>query len=276
MIKTVGVIANSSKKKALVYQKKIVKLLEKKGIRAITDEKLSRKELINKADLIIALGGDGTLLNVAKYINKKIDVLGINLGGFGFLTEIKINEINSAIDEVLKNKHSISLRQIIKAEIIRNNKKISSFTALNDIVVNKGSLSRILTLELSIKGEKVATYLCDGLIAATATGSTAHSLSAGGPILHPEVDAIVVSLICPHTLSNRSLVLPTKADIQIKIISREAKDVAVVADGQAGMSLKAGDIIRISKTKRPFRLIASSKRSYFAILNEKLKWGRAR
>jgi NAD+ kinase len=276
MIKKVGVIANPSKKKALLYQKKVVNILKKKHIKVITDEALPREQVIKQADLIIALGGDGTLLNIAKYINKKIDILGINLGGFGFLTEIKTSEIGQAIDEVLKNKYSISLRQIIKADIIRNKKTIHNFSALNDIVINKGSLSRILTLELTIDKEKVAKYLCDGLIIATSTGSTAHSLSAQGPILHPEVDGFIITPICPHTLSNRPLVLPTKAEIKIKVIAQEARDVAVVADGQGGVSLKKGDIIRIKKAKRPFRLITSSKRSYFAILNEKLSWGRAR
>jgi NAD+ kinase len=276
MIKKVGVIANPSKKKALLYQKKVVNILKKKHIKVITDEELPREQVIKQADLIIALGGDGTLLNIAKYITKKIDILGINLGGFGFLTEVKTSEIKKAIEEFLKNKHSISLRQIIKAGIIRNKKNIHNFAALNDIVINKGSLSRILTLELIIDEEKVATYLCDGLIIATSTGSTAHSLSAQGPILHPQVDGFIITPICPHTLSNRPLVLPTKSEIKIKVVSQEARDIAVVADGQGGVSLKKGDIVRIRKAKRPFRLVTSSKRSYFAILNEKLKWGRAR
>ncbi len=276
MIKTVGVIANPSKKKALAYQKKVVSILRKKKIMAITDEKLSRHEVIRMSDLIIALGGDGTLLNIARHINKKIDVLGINLGDFGFLTEIKTNEIKAAIDEVLEGKYTVSLRQVINAGIIRDDKIINSFSALNDIVVSRGSLSRILTLELIINNEQVAVYLCDGLIVASATGSTAYSLSAGGPILHPEVKAFVVSPICPHTLSNRPLVLPMTSDIRIKVVSQEAKDVALVADGQEGIKLKNGDIVRINKAKRPFRLITSSKRSYFAILNEKLKWGRVR
>ncbi len=276
MIKTVGVIANPSKKKALAYQKKVVSILRKKKIMAITDEKLSRHEVIRMSDLIIALGGDGTLLNIARHINKKIDVLGINLGDFGFLTEIKTNEIKAAIDEVLEGKYTVSLRQVINAGIIRDDKIINSFSALNDIVVSRGSLSRILTLELIINNEQVAVYLCDGLIVASATGSTAYSLSAGGPILHPEVKAFVVSPICPHTLSNRPLVLPMTSDIRIKVVSQEAKDVALVADGQEGIKLKNGDIVRINKAKRPFRLITSSKRSYFAILNEKLKWGKVR
>jgi NAD+ kinase len=276
MIKTIGVIANPKKKKALAYQKKITALLEKKKIEVITDKEISRREVVEKADLIIALGGDGTLLNIAKYINKKIDVLGINLGGFGFLTEIKTSEIKQALEEVLSSKYTISLRQIIKTSVYRNNKLLKNFKALNDIVINKGSLSRILTLELSIEGEKAASYLCDGLIMATATGSTAHSLSAGGPILHPDVDAFVVTPVCPHTLSNRPLVLSSAVGIQVRVISQEAKDVALVADGQAGINLKTGDVIKISKAGRPFRLITSSKRSYFAILNEKLKWGKAR
>jgi NAD+ kinase len=276
MIKTIGVIANPKKKKAIAYQKKVAAFLKKKRIKVITDQEVLRREVIDKADLIIALGGDGTLLNIVKYINKKIDVLGINLGGFGFLTEIKTSEIKQALEEVLLSKYTISLRQIIKASVYRNNKLLKSFKALNDIVINKGSLSRILTLELSIEGEKAASYLCDGLIMATATGSTAHSLSAGGPILHPEVDAFVVTPVCPHTLSNRPLVLSSAAGIQVRVISQEAKDVALVADGQAGINLKTGDVIKISKARRPFRLITSSKRSYFAILNEKLKWGKAR
>ncbi len=276
MIKTVGVIANPSKKKALAYQKKVVSILRKKKITAITDEKFSRHEVIRMSDLIIALGGDGTLLNIARYINKKIDVLGINLGDFGFLTEIKTNEIKTAIDEVLEGKYNVSLRQIINAAVIRNDKIINSFSALNEIVVSRGSLSRILTLELMIDNEQVAIYLCDGLIVASATGSTAYSLSAGGPILHPEVKAFIVSPICPHTLSNRPLVLPVTSDIRIKVVSQEAKDVALVADGQEGIKLKNGDIVRINKAKRPFRLITSSRRSYFAILNEKLKWGMVR
>ncbi len=276
MIKSIGIVANPNKKKALKHQKDIESYLLRRNIVVYTDRRLSRKDVVEKSDLIITLGGDGTLLNIIKFIKKRVEVLGVNVGGFGFLTEVKIDEVYSILDDVLNNNYSISLKRLIKASVYREGKIIETLTSLNDTVVNKGSLSRILNLSLAIDGETVATYLCDGLIISTSTGSTAHSLSAGGPIVVPGVDALILTPICPHTLSNRPLVLPSYKKIEVKIKSKEAQDVALTADGQVAVRLKYGDRITIKRAPINLRLIRSNKRSYFKILKEKLKWGKLR
>ncbi len=276
MINKIGIIANPSKKKALLYQKRIAAYLKKKNKSVITDKEVPRADIAGKVDLIIALGGDGTLLNIAKYIKNSTLVLGVNLGGFGFLTEVKANEIYEAIDDILKGNFKISIRRMISAKLIRKKSSIEKLIALNDMVISKGSLSRILKLSLSIDDELVATYLCDGLIVASSTGSTAHSLSAGGPIITPEVDALVLTPICPHTLSNRPLVLASNKEIKIKIAGREAKNIALTSDGQVALKLKIGDVISINRAANNLKLVTSNKRGYFRILREKLKWGRLR
>ena len=276
MIKKAGIIANPDKKAALMYQKKIKKFLEERNIRVYTDREASREEIARMVDLIITLGGDGTLLNVAKYISNKVIILGVNLGAFGFLTDIKKSEVYSALKSILENKYSVSKRSMLKAGVYRSGKLIKSLICLNDMVINKGSLSRILTLSVMTKGENLATYLCDGLIISTATGSTAHSLSAGGPIVSPELDVSILTPICPHTLSNRPLVLPSSREVSVKIDGKEAQDVTLTADGQVAVKLKACDLIKVKKTAVSARLVNSSKRDYFQILQEKLKWGKPR
>lgn len=276
MIKKIGIIANPNKKKALLYQKRIAAYLKKKNKSVITDKEVPRADIAGKVDLIIALGGDGTFLNIAKYIKNSALVLGVNLGGFGFLTEVKANEVYEAIDDILKGNFKVSIRRMISAELIRKKTSIEKLIALNDMVISKGSLSRILKLSLSIDDEPVATYLCDGLIVASSTGSTAHSLSAGGPIITPEVDALVLTPICPHTLSNRPLVLASNKEVKIKVAGREAKNIALTSDGQVALKLKIGDVISISRAANNLKLITSNKRGYFRILREKLKWGRLR
>ena len=276
MIKSVGIIANPNKKKALKYQKDIKGYLSKRDITVYTDRESSRKDIVEKTDLIITLGGDGTLLNIVKFIKKKVEVLGVNVGGFGFLTEVKTNEVYSVLDDILNNNYSVSLRRMIKASVHREGKIIETLTSLNDMVINKGSLSRILTLSLSVEDETVATYLCDGLIVSSSTGSTAHSLSAGGPIVTPNVDALIVTAICPHTLTNRPLVLPSSKKIKVKILGKNTQDVALTADGQVAVKLKFNDTLIIKRAPISLRLIVSKKRSYFQVLREKLKWGRLR
>ncbi len=276
MIKSVGIIANPNKKKALKYQKDIKGYLSKRDITVYTDRESSRKDIIEKTDLIITLGGDGTLLNIVKFIKKKVEVLGVNVGGFGFLTEVKTDEVYSVLDDILNNNYSVSLRRMIKASVHREGKIIETLTSLNDMVINKGSLSRILTLSLSVEDETVATYLCDGLIVSSSTGSTAHSLSAGGPIVTPNVDALIVTAICPHTLTNRPLVLPSSKKIKVKILDKDTQDVALTADGQVAVKLKFNDTLIIKRMPISLRLIVSKKRSYFQVLREKLKWGRLR
>lgn len=276
MIKSVGIIANPNKKKALKYQKDIKGYLSKRDITVYTDRESSRKDIVEKTDLIITLGGDGTLLNIVKFIKKKIEVLGVNVGGFGFLTEVKTDEVYFVLDDILNNNYSVSLRRMIEASVHREGKIIETLTSLNDMVINKGSLSRILTLSLSVEDEMVATYLCDGLIVSSSTGSTAHSLSAGGPIVTPNVDALIVTAICPHTLTNRPLVLPSSEKIKVKILGKNTQDVALTADGQVAVKLKFNDTLIIKRMPISLRLIVSKKRSYFQVLREKLKWGRLR
>lgn len=276
MIKKVAIIANPNKKKAVKVQKELKEFFKKKKIAVVTDKEVPRSEIVKDVDLIITLGGDGTLLNIAKYVNKNVKVLGVNFGSFGFLTEVKYDEVIFALKDILNGNYSLDTRMMLKTEIYRGGKVVESFTALNDVVINKGSLSRILTLSMAVDGETVATYLCDGLILATSTGSTAHSLSAGGPIVSKDLDVVIVTPICPHTLTNRPLVLSSDKKIKVKLKGKESNNVALTADGQVSFKLKAGDEIMVKKAAVDLKLITSKKRSYFQILREKLKWGNLR
>lgn len=274
MIRKIAIVLNARKPKTFPLKEKIETFIRKQGLEILDELEVGREHAVSGGDLIITLGGDGTLLNIVKYLNKKItSVIGVNVGDFGFLTEVCPDEILQVLEETLAGRSYFSLRSLLKISLYRENKKMQVFKALNDVVVARGTGSRIITLRLDINRKLVTSYFCDGLIVATATGSTAHSLSAGGPIIHPSTKALVISPICPHTLSNRPLVVGEDARISIFPAGAEIKETILTIDGQEFVRLGEKDGVEIMRHPDKIKLISSGKRDYFEILRQKLKWG---
>jgi NAD+ kinase len=225
------------------------------------------------AEMILVLGGDGTLLSVARLVgDHKVPILGVNLGGLGFLTEITLEELYGVLDRVIQGDFTTDERVVLSACVIRKGKGVAEFTVLNDAVINKGALARIIDMETTINGEYVTTFKSDGLIISTPTGSTAYNLSAGGPIVYPSLHCIILTPICPHTLTNRPIVVPD--DVEIRATLRTIQqEVILTLDGQQGFSLEVEDVVEVKKSAVGILLIKSPYRHYFEVLREKLKWG---
>ena len=273
----IGIVVNKKKKEALKVFKKLDSWLKKEGKKTCNDLEFPRREVPAASDIIVAIGGDGTLLNIIHYMKRSIPILGVNAGGLGFLTATTPREALGVLEDVLKGNYEVSERMMLTARIIKRDKSSEDFTALNDVVITKNALSRIMKLELFIKERPVTSYMCDGLIISTPTGSTAHSLAAGGPIVYPEIDAFVVLPICPHTLSNRPLVVPGDSVVGARIgPGSESREVFVTIDGQEGIGLERSDFVEVRKKRIKAKLIRSPKRDYFKVLTEKLEWGRRR
>lgn len=281
-MKRIGIICKIGRPEPVEILKEFIPWLRNKGYEIFLDsetawilnmEGYSRAHIPSLVDVIVVLGGDGTMLGVARLVGDKgIPILGINLGGLGFITEVSRDEIFDAVGKVLSGSCSVEDRIMLTAFVIRHGENIADFIVLNDVVVNKGALARIIDLETYINNSYVTTFKADGLIIATPTGSTAYSLSAGGPILYPTLNSIVLTPICPHTLTNRPIVLPDDFTIEI-ILRSESEDVFLTLDGQVGFSLKKDDIIEIRKSAFATRLLIPCERDYFQILRTKLKWG---
>ncbi len=231
------------------------------------------EDLASKVDLIAVLGGDGTMLRTARYVAQHpVPIVGINMGTFGYLTEVNLNETYAAFELILKGDFLTEKRMMLDVKVRRGKKIIGSGIVLNYVVINRGNLSRIVELETSINDQYLTTYKSDGLIISTPTGSTAYSLSAGGPIVFPGKDLIIINPICPHTLTNRPVIFPETSDLQITLWSKES-GATVTLDGQESYRISSGDIITIRKSKFYTRLVLSPHRSYGEILRSKLGWG---
>jgi NAD+ kinase len=237
---------------------------------------VEREALPAHVDVVLVLGGDGTLLSMAKAIaegGRDVPILAVNFGSLGFLTEITRPEILSSLDAVLNSRATHDLRMMLKATATRQGQVALSHMALNDVVFTRTALSRMIELSVSVGDQFVTTVKADGLIVATPTGSTAYNLAAGGPIVHPSMDALVLTPIAPHMLTNRPIVIPTEREVRVRSTSSNAGDeVYVTVDGQTGFGMQEGDEIAIAKSERPLRLIRSTTRSYFEVLRQKLKW----
>lgn len=235
-----------------------------------------REDIPEQVDMMLVLGGDGTLLAAAKAIaesGRDIPILAVNFGSLGFLTEITRPEIYEALDTVINGRARYDLRMMLKTTATRRNNPPLSHMALNDVVFTRTALSRMIELSVSVGEQLVTSVKADGLIVATPTGSTAYNLAAGGPIVHPSMDALVLTPIAPHMLTNRPIVIPTEREVRVRSTSSNAGDeVYVTVDGQTGFGLQEGDEIVIAKAERPLRLIRSTTRSYFEVLRQKLKW----
>jgi len=234
---------------------------------------LSREELAAKADLLLVLGGDGTLLAAARAAgDREVPMLPVNLGSLGFLTSVKLDELYSVLEDVQQRRNRISDRMQLETDVMREGKLVERSRALNDAVLSKATLARIIDMELHIDGRYVCSYRADGLIIASPTGSTAYSLSAGGPIVYPTVDAFLVTPICPHSLTNRPLVIPDSMTLELGFVADD--DAAFLTlDGQTGLTLHNGDRVVIRKAATRVKLVRPTRKTYFEILRKKLKWG---
>jgi NAD+ kinase len=228
----------------------------------------------DEADLIVVLGGDGTMISTARLTGQReVLVLGINYGSLGYLTEFRIEEMYDALEAIFEDKFAIETRVMLDVEHWRNGQQLATGRVLNDVVINKAALARIIEIEVELNEQYVNSFRADGLIVSTPTGSTAYNLSAGGPIVYPSMNAVIITPICPFTLTNRPIVMPDNAEITLKLINN-SEDVVLTLDGQIGYELKPQDIVRIRKSKTGFNLVQPPNRNYFDVLRNKLKWGR--
>jgi NAD+ kinase len=249
------------------------KVLVENGIPRAGGASCSKKEMATRADLIVSLGGDGTLLNIAPLVERPdVPILGVNLGGLGFITEVAADELESVVAKTLEGDYEVEKRMTLEIRVHSKNRKPYQFRVLNDGVIAKGARSRIIDLETYVDDDYLCTYRADGLILSTPTGSTAYSLATGGPILEPTLSAIVLAPICPHTLTHRPIVVPGNATIRVTLRSF-GDTVVLIPDGQPGVRLNNGDKVEARDYGLPVSLIKVPSRSYYEILREKLKWG---
>jgi len=283
-MRTVGIISKPRKEELCEIVPGLAAWLQQRGLEVLFDREtaecvgeparaFTRGELGSRADLAVVLGGDGTLLAAARALGEHdIPVLAINLGGLGFLTSFPREELYPALELVLAGKYRISERVLLDWTLERQGSTVARHRALNDVVVNKAAMARILDLDLYFDEGYACSYKADGIIFSTPTGSTAYSLSAGGPILYPQVDAFVVTPICPHALSNRPLVVPDSMKIELTVASG-AEAAFLTVDGQVGVELRDADKVVVTKARSKFRLVRPPGKLYFELLRAKLKWG---
>ncbi len=281
MIRVVGLVAKYQEPKAAEMVRWLAPWLKQRRKKVLVEDGVVRgagvsctkKQLAAKADLIISLGGDGTLLNIAPLVERPdVPILGMNLNDLGFITEVAVDELESVLAKTLEGDYEVEKRMTLEVRVNTKNGKLRKFRVLNDAVIAKGARSRIIDLETYVGDDYLCTYRADGLIISTPTGSTAYSLAAGGPILEPALGAIILSPICPHTLTNRPIVVPNKSTIQVTLRSF-GDTVILIPDGQPGVRLNNGDQVEARDFGLPVSLIKLPSRSYYEILRNKLKWG---
>ena len=283
---SIGIISRPRRSNLAAVVPPLLLWLKAHGIRTVIDEETAgslpepaggrtREQVAAESQLLLVLGGDGTLLAAARVAAPRgIPILPINMGSLGFLTSFTLEELYPALEDTLAGRVSISERVMLQTELIRADKLIDQQRVLNEAVINKGALARMIDLELIIDNDFVCRYKADGLIVASPTGSTAYSVSAGGPIIHPGVEAFVITPICPHTLSDRPVVVRDSSVIEMKL-SGNTESVFLTLDGQKGIVLQANDRVRITRAQELLKLIQPTRKSYFEILRNKLKWGDA-
>lgn len=280
----IGVIAKTHRTDVADRLQAALEWLKKRGCELFVDqsvveefklrgiEGVARRLIPAMADVIVVFGGDGTLLSAARLVkHHRAPILGVNLGSLGFMTEISLEELQPALEGLLKGDYRISRRCLLKVQVNSRDGKTRDFHALNDAVINKGALARIISLDAYSGNDFIANFLADGMIIATPTGSTAYSLSAGGPIIFPTENLIALTPICPHTLTNRPLIIP--AESKVRVVLKSGDDVMVTVDGQVGVEMLEGDVLTCTQADHPIELIQPGHKNFFDILREKLKWG---
>jgi NAD+ kinase len=289
--KRVGVIANPTKPESAQGVKRVIKKLSQYKVTVFVDEEscrlvepsecrayervkvVDRLLLPDKVEVILVLGGDGTFLTVAKLVDKRpVPLLGINFGTLGFLTEIPLEQIESCIERMMEGEFIVENRPVIRVKVVRKNGHILIYRCVNEVAIKRDTLARIIEVDVSADEEYLTTFRGDGVIVATPTGSTAYSLSAGGPILYPTLNAMLLTPICPHTLTMRPLVLKGETCLTVSL-KTESETVMVIFDGQEGIELRVGDLIEITRSPYDLLILRDPKKSYFETLREKLKWG---
>jgi NAD+ kinase len=237
-----------------------------------TQNVVSPEELASRVDLVAVFGGDGTFLYAARMVAASgVPILGVNLGSLGFLTEVTIEEMHQVFDGLIVGNYQLEKRSLLELEVVREDRMVARFLALNDAVINKGALARIIEIEVTVNGQLVTLTRADGLIISTPTGSTAYSLSAGGPILFPTLQAFIITPICPHTLTNRPVVVPDTGTLGVTL--HRGSGVMLTIDGQVGMPLVQKDVLIVRRASPVVRLILPAGSTFFKLLREKLKWG---
>jgi len=288
-MKRIGIVAKRNKPEAIPIIRNLADWFQSGKVELYVEEELGRfltpsllgsslkpiprEDLPSLVEMVIVLGGDGTLLGVARQVwDRDIPILGVNLGGLGFLTEIHSEELHRVVERVLRGDYEVDERDVLRASVIRKGERVAEFIVMNDAVINKGALARIIDLETTVNGQYVATFQADGLIISTPTGSTAYNLSAGGPIVYPSLHTLVITPICPHTLTNRPIVIPDDVEVRASLRSKN-QEVILTLDGQTGFPLDYEDVVQVKKAEGRILLVKSPFRHYFELLREKLKWG---
>ncbi len=289
-IRRIGVVVKPHQHEAVKTICELVVWLDARGIRLIGEpvlesegieqqtgcpiEILSRDELAANVDLLLVLGGDGTMIATARMVgDRDVPVLGINYGSLGYLAEFRIEEMFPALESILERNYRLDRRVMLAVELFRGEEHLTHSRVLNDVVINKSAVARIIEIEAHFNHQFVNSFRADGLIVSTPTGSTAYNLSAGGPVIYPSMNAMVVTPICPFTLSNRPIVVPDDAQIEL-CLKTEKEEVALTLDGQIGFPLKMNDRVLIHKSRTTFNIVQPTNRNYFDVLRNKLKWGR--
>jgi len=287
-VKTVGILARPDLDKAAPVLQELVRWLQERGLTPCLEERTAAlqsdaaaragarpgREVAARADALVVLGGDGTLLAASHLLDeRKVPVLGVNFGSLGFLTEITLPELFPVLEAVLAGRYEYEERRLLRVRVRRQGQPDHVDDVLNDAVVTKATLSRIIELEVVVDGLFVSRFRADGLIVSSPTGSTAYNLAAGGPILHPALPAVVLTPICPHMLTNRPLVIGDDAVIEVRLRGGREGDVHLTFDGQQGFPLRQQDCVTITRSPRHLRLVKSPDRDYYEVLRRKLKWG---
>lgn len=285
-MKKIAIFAKVHDPRCLGVAEELIEWLAERGVTASVQDHLSKRlrqpsvvesarssDIAHDVDLVVVLGGDGTLIAAARLVgDRPVPILGVNLGSLGFLTEITLDELYPSVERCLRGDFEVSERMMLQASVERAGEVVERHRVLNDVVINKGALARIVDMETSVNGRYLTTFKADGLIISTPTGSTGYSLSANGPIIHPELQCISITPICPHTLTNRPLVMAGDAQIAITLDSMD-EAVFLTLDGQVGVKLICDDVVLISKSEHATRLVQSRSKDYFEVLRTKLKWG---
>jgi NAD+ kinase len=282
-IRNIGLILKKQDSRIQSILKDVVPWLHSRGVEVFLDQVSSNycppgtrvatpEEIVAQVDVLSVFGGDGTLLYAARLVGGTgVPILGINLGSLGFLTEVKLDEMHEAFDLLVSGSYQLERRMLLNVEVVRKGEVSAQYLALNDAVINKGALARIMDLEVSVNAQPVLSTRADGLILSTPTGSTAYSLSAGGPILYPTLEAFIIAPICPHTLTNRPVVIPDKDTVVVCL--RRGIDAMLTVDGQVGMPLEPQDCIRVRRADAVLQLVLPFGNTFFKLLREKLRWG---
>jgi NAD+ kinase len=282
-MKCAGIIAKHTDPRAREIVSELCEWLAARGKGVVLDretaslvrgaESATRAKLPERCDFLIVIGGDGTLLSAARVVGTSgKPILGVNLGSLGFMTAITLEELYPVLDRIFCFDFDFDERIMLVAHVHRMGERVANYTVLNDVVINKGALAKIIDIETTVGEMYLSSFKADGLIISTPTGSTGYSLAAQGPILHPTLRAIVITPICPHTLTNRPIVIPDDMEIRAELRSTET-DVFLTLDGQVGFGIRQGDVIEVKRADAPLRFFRSPFKDYFAVLRTKLKWG---